>query len=64
MSKKQEILNKVDQVNNILYDILLSLKEENADVEQLNYCNCPSLANRIDAMELLYKNINKIVYQK
>jgi hypothetical protein len=60
MSKEQEIINKIEQVNNILHDVLLSLKEE----KQLDFCNCPSLANRVVEMEFLYKAIDKIVYQK
>ena len=62
-SNQEVIVKNIEEATNLLHDALIRLKEENLD-GQFDYCNSSKLANRFDELELLTKNMDKIIYQK
>lgn len=60
---KKQILENLDKINNLLFQVYDKLKEENK-IRQFDYCTDATLARKVDEVERMSKYINDIVYQK
>lgn len=64
MNEKQIAKEYLEKAIGNLLDAKFMIEKINAQGAQFDYCTDSKLSDLVDQVEILYKNIEKIVYQK